>query len=249
MTEFKALSMTFPLPPPELGADILLKLVERGEVADPKLKRQLIEIAWDLAPKARYESEFSNPVTVIVESESGSLLSSLPGLTTAALQSRVISQMVRIDVQSARELFQKMKSPEVETPSCAASRFQNHVSYFKALGTVLETFSAEEIQRGEKTQFIKSAMSRLTTPEDFRLSLELIRDGKFADKDYAELLDQWSGSLAKAQFNDRQFSILSGLFKETLKEAGGERARGPSAETLLRALRSFFRASGLGNSL
>jgi len=35
-----------PSAPPELGADILLKLVERGEITDAKLKRQILDDAW-----------------------------------------------------------------------------------------------------------------------------------------------------------------------------------------------------------
>jgi hypothetical protein len=229
-----------PAAPPELGADILLRLVERGEITDPKLKRQLIEYAWDLAPKARFATEISTPISVVVESEPGSLTSSLPGLTTAALQSRVISQMAPIDVKWTRELFQKMKPPEADFPGCSASRFPNHGSYFKALGTTLETYSEEEIVRGEKTQLLNNALRSLTNQEDFRLSLELIRDGKFPDKDYAQLLDKWSEALSTAHFSDRQFSIVAWLFKETLREAAGERAKGPSAENLLRALRSYF---------
>jgi len=229
-----------PAAPPELGADILLKLVEGGEITDPKLKRQLLDQAWDLAPKARFATEFGSSLSVMVESEPGSLSSSLPGLTTAALQSRVISQMAQIDSTLTRELFQKMKPPEASFPSCTASQFPFHSSYFKALGTTLETFSEEEVKRGEKTRFLSNALRTLTNQEDFRLSLELIRDGKFPDKDYAQLLDQWSGVLSAAHFSDRQFSIVSWLFKETLREAEGERAKGSSAENLLRALRSYF---------
>ena len=229
-----------PSAPPELGADILLKLVERGEIREIKVTRQILEEAWDLAPKAMYVTEISNAIGVMVESDPGSLASSLPGLTTAAIQARVIAQLAPMDAMASRELFLKMKSPEAESPSCSASRYSSHGSYFKALETALGTFSAEEVQRGEKSRFLKNAMRSLTNQTDLQLSLSLITDGKFPDKDTFELLDQWSDTLSKAQFSDRQFFIISWLFKLTLRAAEGEQAKGHSPENLMRALRSYF---------
>src|SRR5262245_58215952 len=43
--------------PPELAADVLLKLVERGRIKHPKWKRELLETAWSLAPRAAYAFE------------------------------------------------------------------------------------------------------------------------------------------------------------------------------------------------
>jgi len=229
-----------PSAPPELGADILLKLVERGDIADPKLKRQLLDDAWDLAPKARYETEIGNAIGVMVESDPGSLLSSLPGLTASGIQSRVISQLAPIDARASRELFLKMKSPEPESPPCSASQYSSHSSYFKALGVVLETFSDAEAERGERPRFLKDAIRSLTNQSDLQLSLSLITEGKFPDKDTSELLDQWAETLSNAHFTDRQFFIISYLFKMTLGAAESEQTRGQSPEKLLRALRSYF---------
>jgi beta-lactamase regulating signal transducer with metallopeptidase domain len=229
-----------PSAPPELGADILLKLVERGEISEPKLKRQILENAWDLAPKARYPTDISNSIGAMVESDPGSLGMSLPGLTTPAIQLRVITQVAPIDAMASRELFLKMKPPELESPGCSASRYTSHSSYFKALGIALDTFSNEEVQRGQKTRFLKNAMRTLSNQTDLQLSLSLITDGKFPDKDNSELLDQWSETLSKAQFSDRQFFIISYLFKMTLRAAESEQGKGHSSENLLRALRSYF---------
>lgn len=229
-----------PSAPPELGADILLKLVERSEITDANLKRQILDDAWDLAPNARYETEISDPVGSMVESDPGSLISSLPGLTTAAIQSRIITQVAQMDARASRDLFLKMKSPEPESPSCSASKYSSHTSYFKALGIALGTFSDEEVQRGEKTRFLKVAMRSLTNQTDLQQSLSLITEGSFPDKDTTELLDLWSETLSNSHFNDRQFFIISWLFKMTLRAAESEQAKGHSPENLLRALRSFF---------
>jgi hypothetical protein len=175
-----------------------------------------------------------------VESDTGSLRSSLPGLTTAAVQLRVITQVASMDAKASRELFLKMKRPEPESPSCSASRYISNSPYFKALEIALGTFSEEEAQRGERTQFLKAAIRSLTNQYDLQLSLSLITDGKFPDEDTSELLDQWSETLSKAQFSDRQFAIISWLFKMTLRAAESEHEKGRTAENVLLALRSYF---------
>jgi hypothetical protein len=238
--QIQAIIDDVPSAPPELGADILLKLVERGEIPDSKEKRRLIEAAWDLAPKARYETEFADSVSVMVESDIGSLSMSLPGLSTAAIQSRAVAQMALLNPKETRELFLKMNPPQPESPACSAGHYSAHTSYFKALGTTLGTFSDEEAQRGVRTRFLKDAMRSLTNQTDLQLSLSLITEGKFPDRDTSELLDQWSETLSNAQFSDRQFFVISYLFKMTLQAAEAEQARGHSPENLLRALRSYF---------
>src|SRR5262245_9296094 len=133
--------------PPELAADILLKLVERGNITDSKLKHEVLNTAWNLAPLATYPFEIEPATETSSETESASLSTALNiGLSTAALQARIISQVAKLDAKEAREMFRQMHPPEVESPSCASDRYTSHRSYFQALKVGADTFSAEEIQ-------------------------------------------------------------------------------------------------------
>jgi len=175
-----------------------------------------------------------------VESDPGSLLSALPGLTTAAIQMRVITQVAPTDARASRELFLKMKPPEAESPICSASRYWSHSSYFNALGIVLGTFSDEEAQRSERLRFLKDAMRSPANQIDLQLSLSLITEGKFPDKDTSELLDQWSETLSKSQFSDPAISHHFAVVMATLGLRKQEQAKGQSPENLLRSLRTYF---------
>jgi hypothetical protein len=88
--------------PPELAADALLKLIEDGYITDAKWKRELLDTAWGLAPRATYTSEVATAVDLAAASDtdSGSLSAALAtGLSTAGLQARIISQMAKLDVR------------------------------------------------------------------------------------------------------------------------------------------------------
>src|SRR5438034_4594893 len=104
------------LAPPELAADVLLKLIERGYIADPKWKRELLETAWSLAPRATYPFEIEPAVAVTTDSDPGSLSAALAtGLSTAGIPMRIISQMVKLHAQETRDMVLQMVQPAVES--------------------------------------------------------------------------------------------------------------------------------------
>jgi beta-lactamase regulating signal transducer with metallopeptidase domain len=232
--------------PPELAADILLTLVERGEVTDAKQKRQLIEEAWDLAPKAKYQFDIAAAVGMAfaTDSDTGSLVSALrPGLSTDGLQARVITQMVTLDPKAARELFLRMTPPQPEFPSCSADRYASHGAYFKMLETVLRTYSAEENRAGDRTQFLLNGLRSLVSPEDLRQALSLIQSDKtLTDADYRRLLNAWAETLSRAHFSDRVYSAqgIKSFSDFVIAAAKQAKSRGGSTSTLLMALRSYF---------
>jgi hypothetical protein len=182
-----------PEAPPEIAADVLLKLVESGEITDSKQKQEIIDKAWYLALKARYQSEIVSAVALAtsMDSDPGSLRAALnAGMSVEGLQSRVIAQLAPINPKSARELFLQMTLPQAEFIDCSADRYTTHSGYFKALEAALRTFSAEENRSGDRMTFLKNAMRSLTNPEDLRLSLALLQSDTFlTDREFVELIN------------------------------------------------------------
>jgi len=227
--------------PPELAADALLKLIERGYVEDPKWKRDLLETAWDLAPRAAYAFEIEPAVEA--SRDAARLSSALaPGLSTAGIQARIISQIAKVDAKAARDMFLQMSRPAAESPDCSVDRYTSHRAYFDALKTASGTFSADEIKRGDKAVFLLDGFRSMSNPEDFELSLDMIiNEQSISDKDFQELLTLWSETLAQAHFPDRLFSTRSiESIATPLFYRGEHKQRGVSLETPLRAFRSYL---------
>ena len=100
------------LAPPELAADVLLKLIGRGHIVDPKWKREALETAWTLAPRAAYPFEIEPAVPAATDSDPASLSAALAvGLSTAGIQARIISQMAKLDPKETRNMFLQMSPP------------------------------------------------------------------------------------------------------------------------------------------
>src|SRR5215813_12326955 len=103
--------------PPELGGDVLLKLVEGGNIVDPRSSRQLLETAWNLASAATHPFEIEPAVEAPNNSDAANLSTALAtGLSTAGLQNRIIAQIAKQEPSVTRELFLQMSAPAVESP-------------------------------------------------------------------------------------------------------------------------------------
>jgi hypothetical protein len=230
--------------PPELAADILLKLIESGYITEAKWKRELLDTAWSLAPRATYTSEIAPALdsAAASDTDSGSLSAALAtGLSTASLQARIISQMAKIDATESRQLFLQMSAPAAESLSCSADRYTSHRPYFEALTLAAQTFSAEEAKSGERLKFLADALRFLTNPGDFELSYSLVQSDQRTDEELKWLMTSWAESLTAARFTDRLFSSRSIANLANPILFGGKRAELRGVLTLAaRALRTYF---------
>jgi hypothetical protein len=228
------------LAPPELAADVLLKLIERGHILDSEWTREVIERAWSLAPRATYPFEIRHAVPIKTDSDTGSLSAALvTGLSTAGIQARVISLMAKLDPKATRDMFRQMSPPAAESPDCSADRYTSHRAYFKALEGAVRTFSPEETKKGEPARFLAEVLRSLTTPEDFELSLQLLlrNDLGVTNNEFALLIASWVETVGRARFTDRLFSAGSIPLISRAKEL---ELRGVSAAAAFRAVRSYF---------
>jgi hypothetical protein len=232
-----------PVAPPELAADVLLKLIERGHIVDPKWKREALETAWSLAPRATYPFEIEPAVETASESDPGSLSAALAmGLSTAGIQARIIAQMVKLDPRETRNMFLQMSPPSPESPSCSADRYTSHRAYFQSLKVAAQTFSAEETGRGEKARFLAEGLRFISNPEDFELSGGFSwLDQRLTDEEFAQVGASWAEMLSRLHFSDRLFSSRSIEAITTPLLYGDKRAlRGASPAGVFRAFRSYF---------
>jgi hypothetical protein len=97
-----------PAAPPELAADILLRLVEAGKISDQKIRAEVLEQAFVLAGSARFPMPLIGATAEgrYTDSDVGVRWVALDnGLDTLSLECRVIRTMLDIDRRRALELF------------------------------------------------------------------------------------------------------------------------------------------------
>jgi hypothetical protein len=136
-----------------------------------------------------------------------------------------------------------MTPPPVETPTCSSDRYTSHRAYFQALTTASQTFAQEETDEGERFRFIAEGLRSPSNPEDFELTLELLkRDRSLTSGQFVEIMSAWSDMLGRARFSDRLFSSRSIEPLATALLSGGKEIelRGASMAPAFRAFRSYF---------
>lgn len=132
---------------PEIAADALITIAESGRITRARLKREILEEAFNLAGQAQHPVRigFFGPVDNRVASAHEPLSLKLDKLS---LRGRVIRALLRFDKVRARRLFVNDMPPELNLPSLGcenAVRSYRLSDYYETAGLVFkETFSAKE---------------------------------------------------------------------------------------------------------
>ena len=108
--------------PPELAADILLRLVEGGKIPNKKIKTDMLEQAFVLAGSARFPMRMIGATVEggNMDSDVGVRWRALEnGLDTLSLRCRVIRMMLTVDRKRALELFRSVSPLMIPARSCS----------------------------------------------------------------------------------------------------------------------------------
>jgi hypothetical protein len=165
--------------PPEIFADAVIKLVERGEIP-PAGQRALLEEAFEAAKHAREPVRLTalpgvrTNTRAALRDAAGGL-----GLDALSLESRVVKLMTATDAARARELFLSLDHPVLEARPCEDAMIADVSAYYEMAALVapsdLMLALAPANSPGELASFAK-VLSALAlgakpglAPEDFRL--------------------------------------------------------------------------------
>src|SRR5262249_3273024 len=96
--------------PPEFSADLLIQLVESGEIKDAKRRQDLLVDAFYTATKAKEPVKLiALPGSAVDSREGYRATAATAGLDTLSLQSRVIRALMPLNKKKARQLFSEIK--------------------------------------------------------------------------------------------------------------------------------------------
>jgi hypothetical protein len=169
--------------PPEIFADAVVKLVERGDIPDdatPTERRQLLEEAFQAAKRAREPVRLTalpgvrSDTRAALRDSAGAL-----GLDALSLESRVIKLMATTDAARARELFQSVEHPALEARPCDDPMIADVSAYYEtAAGLMADGLAPSDLMLalararspGELATFAR-VLATITElpPEDLRL--------------------------------------------------------------------------------
>ena len=150
--------------PPELAADVLLRIASSPRVTDREWKRELLTEAFFRAYSAREPYRQSTAQTVAPDTADGArLFAYATSLNRVSLQARAAQMMALVDGPSARELFQWIDldlSPAV----CDGLLAPAVDEYYSALSLVARTTFSD---RADALRFLDLFLWRAQLPSEF----------------------------------------------------------------------------------
>ena len=230
--------------PVEYQSDILIDLIEKGKVSDPRWKGQLLEDLFHHACEAK------NPYPEVDSGESNDTVSArqgfafLSGLDSLSIQCRVVRLVLNGSGRKARELFTQIVHPSLPPIPCSEPMTYDVHVYFDTLREVfLRSFTAPERGRGDDVQLLLQTIGSIQSAEELAPAGNLIAGLSLKLADQAALASLFESRLASVSTGDREFHNIEaklGLAKAVQSLAECELRNQRDPDGLLRAYRKFL---------
>ena len=227
--------------PPEFTADLLIQLVESGQIKDAKRKRELLVEAFYAAAKAREPAHLNGIPATPVDTRAGYRVNAArSGLDALSLQCRAIRALVALSKKKARLLFDEIKF-KLEPLNCSDAFIQDGGEFFNTLLVVARTtFSAEEMQRSEHVSFVENHLSKLNSPDEVEAAAKILISLPTTDLELMALGRALTASLKRIASDYRSFSGSRSFPGNSLREIVLMfNSRGLSSDDLLESYRTF----------
>jgi hypothetical protein len=196
--------------PPEFGADAILRLVESGKISDRDTRRDLVEQAFGLAVSSKFQIHKRHLPGTTLDSRAGSLAQAYGlKLDALSLQSRAVSDMLRIDPSAARKLLQAIPPPAFEPLSCDDALFYDVADFYQAVGAVVNgAFTPEERAKEEDVNFLLGYIGQATNPAQLVPLGRTIQSAGVTGAQREILWARFNATLPNVQADDRSASGL-----------------------------------------
>ena len=196
--------------PPEFSADALLRLVESGKIADAGASRSLTEDAFRLAASARFPMRKRHLPGTTLDTRAGSLAQAYAlKLDALSLQSRAISDMMRVDPAAARKLLLEIPPPHFEPLSCDDALFYDVSDFYAALSAVVNgAFTQQERAKEEHVNFLLGYIGQLSAPSQVMPLARTIQNAGVSAAQREILWTRFNSMLPNLQIDDRSVSAL-----------------------------------------
>ncbi len=243
--EIRSLVDAAPIAPPELAADILIRLAVSGRVTDPAWKLELLDRAFHMADAAKYPMAISSAVARArnTDSDAGVRLIALRAdLDALSLRSRAVSGTLSLDHKKAIELFRQIPVARFPVHTCDDPMTESAGIFFQTLGQLVEqAFTPQERAKGKHLDFAEEYLGGLTSPAQLEPAIRMIAAQKLPPDDIARLAGGLAASIQQLNTDDRAFTATAPvLIDELLSFAEELRLDGRSPQGLLASFRAYL---------
>ena len=228
--------------PAEFSADLLIQLVQSGEIKDAKRKQELLIEAFYASTKAKEAVKLVALPGSAVDSRAGYRATAAgTGFDTLSLQCRVIKTLLPLNKKKARQLFSEIKI-KLEPLSCEDALGYDVDSFFSTLQALAQTaFSAGEMSRSEHMHFVENHLTKIHSPNQVNAAAKLLVSLTLSELELTNLNRAFSSALKNIPGDYRSFSAERVPVGNSLRQLTAKiSSQGLSGDELLEAYRTFL---------
>lgn len=207
------------LAPAEFRSDALIRLAQSTLVSDRKLKRELLEEAFDFAANAQFQLKKTAFAPINVDTRLGYLDSAYTlNLDGVSLRCRAVDALLNVDKVRARELFSAIRLTDaIGSPlTCKDGLVYEVSAFYKTLKNVAEnSFNRKEIKEGDRLNFVEQSINDITSPLELAPAAKLITSIDWASNDLQDLVHRYSIKLTQVSSDYRTFFASESLYSVT----------------------------------
>ncbi|MBL8230369.1 MAG: hypothetical protein JNL98_17905 [Bryobacterales bacterium] len=207
--------------PPELAADVLIRLAESKQISSKALKLDLLERAFALAGAARYPLRLRGtaPWTDNREWALGSGLDR--GLSTLGLRVRVLKEMIPLDGARARLLFGDIRVPPVAL-ECKATLVPYPSEHYDLIpGILANSFTAEERKKEAHVAWFSDQIRAANSVAHLEVMATQLLQDRWQKRQLETLLSAYASTMKQMEVDPRSsrfwlgFSLQQRMFELT----------------------------------
>jgi hypothetical protein len=194
--------------PPEVAADALLTVVSSPAMHDKERSIALINEAFQIAGQAR-EPFKQRSWSLQVDTRSGfKQAASDLQLDRISLQSKAVVKMIPLDKVRAREMFEEISLPPIETRSCKDALVDDLDPYYETMAAIAETsFTDKERKTSMPIQFLTDRIGRIKSIPEIIPAEKLIVNAKTSKEELFLLTQSMTRVLNRVSDDPRSFAF------------------------------------------
>lgn len=195
--------------PPDVAADVLIRLAGSGKVADPNWKKELLERAFVLAGDARasVRRKLAPYVTATADNSAAYLSNAYDlGLDALSLRVRAVRYMLALDPRRALELFEQINL-KLEPLKCGDALAYDVSDFYVLLAEVTgEGVSVEDARQGARARLMLPYIQAVASPAQVGPAAKAILSAHLSGDEVASLSSALAHSLGAVTADDRSFT-------------------------------------------
>jgi hypothetical protein len=194
--------------PPEIAADLLIKIAESKVIGDKQKRIELLDEAFRRASGVQQKLRLK-AWAGLVDTRSGYLSAAYDlKLDALSLKCRAVKAMLALDTQRARSLFSEIPKLRLTSLGCTEVLGYDVSEFYQTLQQIEQkSFSKEERTQGYDAQFISSYLDDLVSPAQVGPVFNLIANSQSTDAELGVLIARLSSALKKILKDPRSFAL------------------------------------------